>query len=128
VEGTPPAPIVERYRAATDLLAALHGRTLPDTLPLTAETAYAIPAFDPEAMLIEVGLMLDWYLIDRGIEPGETLRAEFMAIWRALLAKPDAASATWVLRDFHSPNLIWLEQRHDIGKVGIIDFQDTVLG
>lgn len=128
VEGAPPAPIVERYRAATDLLAALHGRTLPDTLPLTAETAYAIPAFDLEAMLIEVGLMLDWYLVDRGIEPGGNLRAEFMAIWRALLAKPDAASATWVLRDFHSPNLIWLEQRHDIGKVGIIDFQDTVLG
>ncbi|GEC15595.1 tRNA (adenosine(37)-N6)-threonylcarbamoyltransferase complex ATPase subunit type 1 TsaE [Nitrobacter winogradskyi] len=128
VEGRPPTPIVERYQAATDLLAALHGRTLPDTLPLTADTAYAIPAFDLEAMLIEVGLMLDWYLIDRGIEPGENLRAEFMAIWRALLAKPDAASRTWVLRDFHSPNLIWLEQRPDIGKVGIIDFQDTVLG
>jgi aminoglycoside/choline kinase family phosphotransferase len=32
------------------------------------------------------------------------------------------------LRDFHSPNLIWLEQRPDIAKVGIIDFQDAVLG
>jgi aminoglycoside/choline kinase family phosphotransferase len=56
------------------------------------------------------------------------MRAEFKAIWRALLAKPAAAPRTWVLRDFHSPNLIWLEQRRDIGKVGIIDFQDTVLG
>ena len=35
---------------------------------------------------------------------------------------------TWVLRDFHSPNLIWLDQRPDTGKVGVIDFQDTVLG
>ncbi|EAQ37147.1 hypothetical protein NB311A_08353 [Nitrobacter sp. Nb-311A] len=128
VEGTPPAPIIERYQAAADLLAALHGRTLPDTLPVTADTTYTIPVFDLEAMLIEVGLLLEWYLIDRGIEPGEDLRAEFMAIWRALLAKPDAASKTWVLRDFHSPNLIWLEQRQDIGKVGLIDFQDTVLG
>ena len=136
VEGTPPAPIVERYQAATDLLAALHCRTLPDTLPVATGIAYTIPAFDTEAMLIEVGLMLDWYLIDRGIEPSEDLRAEFMAIWRGLLAKPNAASKTcvktcvktWVLRDFHSPNLIWLEHRRDIGKVGIIDFQDTVLG
>jgi hypothetical protein len=32
------------------------------------------------------------------------------------------------LRDFHSPNLIWLDQRPGIGKVGLIDFQDTVLG
>jgi aminoglycoside/choline kinase family phosphotransferase len=34
---------------------------------------------------------------------------------------------TWALRDFHSPNLIWLDNRANIAKVGIIDFQDTVL-
>jgi aminoglycoside/choline kinase family phosphotransferase len=56
------------------------------------------------------------------------LRAEFVAMWRDLLSKPAAAPKTWVLRDFHSPNLIWLDQRPDIAKVGIIDFQDTVLG
>ena len=39
-----------------------------------------------------------------------------------------AAAKTWVIRDFHSPNLIWLEDRADIKKVGIIDFQDAVLG
>jgi aminoglycoside/choline kinase family phosphotransferase len=33
-----------------------------------------------------------------------------------------------MLRDFHSPNLIWLAERSGISKVGIIDFQDTVLG
>jgi aminoglycoside/choline kinase family phosphotransferase len=32
------------------------------------------------------------------------------------------------LRDFHSPNLIWLNERPGIAKVGIIDFQDAVLG
>jgi len=32
------------------------------------------------------------------------------------------------LRDFHSPNLIWLGERPDIARVGIIDFQDAVLG
>ena len=35
---------------------------------------------------------------------------------------------TWVLRDFHSPNLIWLDERPGTAKVGIIDFQDAVLG
>jgi hypothetical protein len=49
-------------------------------------------------------------------------------MWRELLAKPAAAPKTWVLRDFHSPNLIWLDERPDTGKVGIIDFQDAVLG
>ena len=49
-------------------------------------------------------------------------------MWRDLLSKPAAAPKTWVLRDFHSPNLIWLDERADIAKVGIIDFQDAVLG
>ena len=33
-----------------------------------------------------------------------------------------------MLRDYHSPNLIWLDERDGIARVGVIDFQDTVLG
>ena len=128
IEGDPPAPIAERYEAATDMLAALHREALPETLPLTPELSYAIPGFDTEALLVEVGLMLEWYLPDRGTEPTGDLRSEFVAIWRDLLSKPASAPRTWVLRDFHSPNLIWLGDRQGIAKVGIIDFQDAVLG
>jgi aminoglycoside/choline kinase family phosphotransferase len=32
------------------------------------------------------------------------------------------------MRDFHSPNMIWLGDREGLARVGIIDFQDTVLG
>ena len=49
-------------------------------------------------------------------------------MWRELLGKPAAAPRTWVMRDFHSPNLIWLGERAGILRVGIIDFQDAVLG
>jgi len=72
--------------------------------------------------------MPEWYLPDRGVEPTGTMRGEFVAMWRDLLGKPAAAARTWVLRDFHSPNLIWLDQRQGTAKVGIIDFQDAVLG
>jgi len=41
--GDPPAPIVERYEAATDMLAALHRQALPDILPLAPALSYAIP-------------------------------------------------------------------------------------
>jgi N-acetylmuramate 1-kinase len=128
IEGDPPDPIAARYQIATDMLAALHRKQLPDTLPLAPQLAYAVPSFDTEALLVEIGLMLEWYLPDRGIETTDKLRAEFVAMWRELLAKPAAAPRTWVLRDFHSPNLIWLDARADIQKVGIIDFQDAVLG
>src|ERR1700746_1201659 len=56
------------------------------------------------------------------------MRAEFAAMWRNFLERPVAAGNTWVLRDFHSPNLIWLGERTGILRVGIIDFQDAVLG
>ena len=38
------------------------------------------------------------------------------------------AEPTWVLRDFHSPNLIWLPERQDTARVGLLDFQDAVMG
>jgi N-acetylmuramate 1-kinase len=32
------------------------------------------------------------------------------------------------LRDFHSPNLMWLPQRHGTARIGLLDFQDAVMG
>jgi tRNA threonylcarbamoyl adenosine modification protein YjeE len=127
-DGDPPAPIPERYEVATDLLATLHRQSLPEILPLAPKVTYAIPTFDTEALLVEIGLMLEWYMPDRGVEPPKDLRAQFVLMWRNLLRKPGAAARTWVLRDFHSPNLLWLAEREGIKRLGIIDFQDTVLG
>jgi N-acetylmuramate 1-kinase len=128
VEGDPPQPMPERYQTATDMLAALHREPLPEVLPLAPQLDYAIPVFDTDALLVEAGLMPEWYLPDRGVALSDEARTEFTAMWRELLQKPTAAARTWVMRDFHSPNLIWLEPRDDIARVGIIDFQDAVLG
>jgi tRNA threonylcarbamoyl adenosine modification protein YjeE len=127
-EGDPPRPIPERYEAATDMLAALHREALPESLPLEGPASYRIPLFDTDALLVEIGLMVEWYLPDRGVALSKELRAEFTAMWRDLLDTPAAAERTWVLRDLHSPNLIWLENRSGIARVGLIDFQDAVLG
>jgi N-acetylmuramate 1-kinase len=132
VAGDPPAPFMERYEAATDTLAALHREALPEVLPLAPQLSYAIPSFDTEALLVEVGLMPEWYLPDRGAPPSNNLRAEFVMMWRELLDRAATAGTawnrTWVMRDYHSPNLIWLDERTGTSKVGIIDFQDAVLG
>ncbi|MDB5624887.1 MAG: tRNA ((37)-N6)-threonylcarbamoyltransferase complex ATPase subunit type 1 TsaE [Tardiphaga sp.] len=127
--GDPPAPIAERYQAATDLLAALHAIDVPPVLPLTPQQDYAIPLFSIDAMLAEISLMPQWYLPDRDAVPDDATRAQFIAIWREILGRLRGTPTTWTLRDFHSPNMIWLADRADaIGKVGIIDFQDTVMG
>ena len=100
----------------------------PEILPLTPHTTHTIPVFDVDAWLVEIRLMLEWYLPDRGAAATPEQRDEFIAMWRQLLEKPANAVRTWVMRDFHSPNIIWLADRAGILRVGIIDFQDAVLG
>lgn len=126
--GSPPAPIEERYHAAADVLVVLHRNALPTELPVEGRRNYAIPSFDTDAMLIEVSLLLDWYLPDRGVEVTAVMRDQFFSIWQRLLDQALAVPPTWVIRDYHSPNLIWLAERQGIARVGMIDFQDAVLG
>jgi tRNA threonylcarbamoyl adenosine modification protein YjeE len=128
VEGDPPAPIEERYEAAVDLLAALHVQDLPQQLPLGRSLAYRIPPYDEAALLIEAELLLDWYLPMRGVAVSDATRAGFVALWRETLQPVLTAAPTWVLRDFHSPNLLWLPEREGIAKVGLLDFQDALIG
>jgi tRNA threonylcarbamoyl adenosine modification protein YjeE len=127
-EGDPPRPIAERYQAATDLLAELHREFLPELLMPAPDLSYAIPSFDADVLLTEVSLMLEWYLPDHGVALTQAATADFVKLWRVLFRKAALAAQTWVLRDFHSPNLIWLDQRAGIAKVGLIDFQDAVMG
>jgi aminoglycoside/choline kinase family phosphotransferase len=49
-------------------------------------------------------------------------------LWRDALRPAAAAPPTWVLRDFHSPNLLWLPDREGVARVGLLDFQDALIG
>lgn len=128
VAGDPPAPIVERYQTAVDVLATLHVEELPDRLPIGPQLIHRIPNFDLDAFMIELSLLLDWYLPDRGMAATDDVRAEFMTLWRNALEKPIAGEQSWTLRDFHSPNLMWLEGRSGMARIGVIDFQDAMIG
>jgi tRNA threonylcarbamoyl adenosine modification protein YjeE len=128
VRGNPPAPIEERYAAAVDVLIALHGRSLPGMLPVTPHLVYHLPPYDMGAYLIEAELLLDWYLPRLGIAVDGEMRAAYVALWRGLLEAATQSKPTWVLRDFHSPNLFWLPERRGAARVGLLDFQDAVMG
>jgi tRNA threonylcarbamoyl adenosine modification protein YjeE len=128
VDGATAAPIEPRYEVAADLLAELHRAPLPDVLPVEAGVDYALPRYDLEALLIEVELLVDWYLPRLDAEVAPARRDAYVALWRDALAPVFEAPATWVLRDFHSPNLLWLPDREGVARIGLIDFQDAVLG
>jgi N-acetylmuramate 1-kinase len=122
------APDSARYAPAIALLADLHGRELPPSLS-TGEEPYELPVYDTEAMLVEVELVIDWYApaIAR-VTPPSGARMQFLAIWREILGPILADPTTWTLRDYHSPNLHWLADRQGLKRVGLIDFQDAVIG
>ncbi len=128
VAGDPPAPLQDRYETAVDVLVALHGRELPAVLPISPKVEHRLPRYDAEAFLVEVELLLDWYLPRLNAKPSSATRAAFIALWREILRPAIEAPPTWVLRDFHSPNLLWLPQREGLARLGLLDFQDAVLG
>ena len=128
VSGEPPAPIRERYETAVDTLLALHGKRLPDVLPVAPHIEHRIPSYDMSALLIEAELLLDWFLPRLQAPMPDSERDSFRRLWRELLQPAIEAPATWVLRDFHSPNLLWLARRKEIARLGLLDFQDAVMG
>lgn len=128
VAGTPPAPVETRYEIATDVLVALHTQALPATLPVESGTDYTLPSYDPDAYLIEAELLLDWYLPMLDAPVTDSARDSYSARWREALTPATTGPPTWVLRDFHSPNLLWLPEREGIARIGLLDFQDAVMG
>ncbi len=121
-------PDRERLRAATLLLADLHAVPRAQTIPGAGGGNYTLPAYDREALAIEVALLPDWYFPHRGLALSPEERAEFDGIWSGLFQHIDSAEKSWVLRDYHSPNLLWLPDREGRRRLGVLDFQDAVFG
>jgi N-acetylmuramate 1-kinase len=122
-------PVAERYVAAAELLAMLHGKSWPDHIEVAPGVVHAVPPFDRDAMLIEVELLLDWYVPAVTGRPADAgLRDEFRRLWNALIDRLQHAEKSLVQRDFHSPNIIWRGGRSGFDRLGVIDFQDALIG
>jgi hypothetical protein len=122
-------PLRELWAPAVDVLAELAREEPPELLSIEGQAPYRLPSYDAEAMLTEVSLLIDWFwpaLHGKNMPPA--LAEEFKALWRPLLEDAAKADPGWVLRDYHSPNLIWLPEREGLKRVGILDFQDALRG
>lgn len=116
------------YGLAVDALLKLREQP-PARILQARDIAHSLPDFDAEALHIETELLTDWFLpAVSGNEPQQALSDEFKARWAEqfdwLLAQPSG----WVLRDFHSPNLIFRPERTGLAQLGVIDFQDAMRG
>ena len=127
------APIEARYRQAALALAALHARPFPRAINVkradVGSHLHIIPDFDHVPMRMEVRLLLDWYLpFKLGREALEEERDAYLAIWDGLIEEIDKAEKTLLMRDVHSPNILWQTDKDGVGRVGLIDFQDSMIG
>ena len=122
-------PIAERYRESVVCLAFLHSHEMRQDLPAGENHIHHIPDFDPTAMAMEARLLVDWHLPwKRGTPAAEEEREDYLAIWAGLIRELDGSEKNLLLRDFHSPNIIWRPQESGVRRVGLIDFQDAMIG
>lgn len=127
-------PLEPMWTAATDVLVELRALDAPRVAAWNEVESRAAPIrdYDRGAYEIEIALLPDWYwpLVKGGAIP-EAARAAFAAAWAQVLDRilrtPDRCLT---LRDYHSPNLLWLPERrgHPAQQVGLIDFQDALIG
>lgn len=123
-------PIPERYLASVDCLAHLHRQPLRQEIAIDPHHVHRVPAFDPVAMKIETRLLIDWYLPwkNNGVQATDDQRASYSRVWDGLIAELGDCERHLLLRDYHSPNLIWQAEEEGLRRVGLIDFQDAMIG
>lgn len=123
-------PIAERYHEAVLCLAEFHRLPIVTELPIDDHARHRLPSFDKAALLYEVELLLDWHIPWKrnGQEASKAEREAYLSIWSDLIDQLRDAEKHLVMRDYHSPNLLWLPGRDGFRKIGIIDFQDAIFG
>ena len=106
--------------------AALYADALDALLTMqTRIDAHGLPGYDSELLLREIDLFHDWFLGELlGIELDPAQRSTWLQARQALIDNALEQPLVFVHRDYHSRNLMVLEQNNP----GILDFQDAVHG
>lgn len=111
-------PALERplYRDVVALLAGLRTRPAMDIRP------YNMAEYQRE-----LALFIEWYCPAVGVEVDVK---GYEALWDGLLAPVVVAQANpvTVLRDYHAENIMLIEGREGLDRLGLLDFQDALAG
>lgn len=110
----------ELYAAAIDVLVKLHQQ----------KAALDVPAYDIPTLMREISLFSEWYLpaVMGESEEMQARAAEFKALWAEILEQNPLTMYVPVLRDYHADNLLWRPEREAHQRVGLLDFQDALMG
>ncbi len=105
------------YQCAVDVLLDLHQAPAPEnvaeyTAPMKANMA---------------ALAWRWYARAAGVEFEDKAQC-FEQRFEPILAKYAPNQNVLIQRDYHAENLLWLPDRTGAARVGLLDFQDALIG
>ena len=103
------------YKQAIKLLVSLSYKKKPKF----------IKNYDNKILKNELNLYLKWYL---RIYDNKKACKEWSKIWNYLLNKINYTQSCLVLRDFHVDNIFYLKNKKREKKIGLIDYQDSLIG
>lgn len=116
------------YTAAAEALAHLHAHHLPEAAEGHG-VRWPLLAFDEIALRTNADLFIDHYPVhDPRVRVSDAARARWERERDALIARAGDLPRRFTLRDYHAENLVWLGEREGIARVGLLDFQDAVIG
>ena len=112
-------PAIEHqlYEAAVDLLAGMRAGAGDD-----------VPDYDAAVLEREAALLTDWWIPAAGGDVSDDLRAEYLGLMAEATAAVESDRSALVMRDYHAENLLWLPERSGTARVGLLDYQDALLG
>ena len=118
-----PVHEADLYTAAIDALAEIHALEPPSPCG-----DWEPPPYDAALMQREARLALEWYAPAVGATLGKEAVLAFEEALGVALAPALSAPTVPVLRDYHAENLIWLPCREGSARVGLLDYQDLLIG
>lgn len=106
------------YVKACQILVNLH-----DAKKILDVPDYSLDVYETEAKLLT-----DWYLPATGSGYHRKEHNEYAELVRALCHKLDTKRKVTVMRDYHAENLMLLDHHTGLQSIGLLDYQDALIG
>jgi len=106
------------YKKACDVLLELH----------KIDFKIKLDSYNNHVMIKEVMLFIDWYLQLNNKKISLIEIANYKKLWFELFDKISISKKVVVLRDYHADNLMLINNRDEHKSIGLLDFQDALIG
>ncbi len=116
------------YQRSIDVLVDLHGHKVPASLTDKEGHSYPLASYDDALFNLELELFTDWYLPALKGQGNTNWGPELAKLWQPLQLHVIPDKPILVLRDYHADNLMWLPNLDGFKQIGLLDFQDAVMG